>query len=114
MQCHTNAPIFKEREVWWCSIGANIGDEEDGKNEFFSRPVLVVRKFNKKIFWGVPLSTQIKDNPNYCKIFFKDKIQCAMLTQLRLFDRKRLTKKMGQLSSDDGGKIRKALREFIL
>ena len=26
------APEFSERDVWWCSIGANIGFEEDGKS----------------------------------------------------------------------------------
>jgi hypothetical protein len=35
-----------EREIWWCSMGVNIGDEEDGKNELFERPVLILRKFN--------------------------------------------------------------------
>ncbi len=24
--------FFKEREVWWCSIGLNLGHEENGKN----------------------------------------------------------------------------------
>ena len=52
-----SAPTFKQQEVLWCSIGLNIGHEENGKNEFFNRPVLVVRKFSKHIFLGVPLST---------------------------------------------------------
>ena len=43
--------IFHEREIWWCSIGVNLGDEQDGKNELFERPVLVVRKFNRKLAW---------------------------------------------------------------
>ncbi len=30
----------------WCSIGINVGDEEDGKNELYERPVLVIKKFN--------------------------------------------------------------------
>lgn len=45
---------FKERDVWWCSIGCNVGDEMDGKSIWFNRPVLVLRKFNKNIFYGVP------------------------------------------------------------
>ena len=40
--------VFHEREIWWCSIGLNVGDEQDGKNDYFERPVLVIRKFNKK------------------------------------------------------------------
>lgn len=39
---------FHEREVWWCSLGLNLGDEQDGKNEFF---------FNDKVAWVLPLTT---------------------------------------------------------
>ena len=41
---------FSEREIWWCSIGANIGHEEDGKHRYFERPVIVLRKYNKNYF----------------------------------------------------------------
>jgi mRNA interferase MazF len=46
----------KEGEVWMCSLGKNIGYEQNGTNENFSRPVLIVKKFNNHIFWSVPLS----------------------------------------------------------
>ncbi len=29
--------FFHEREVWWCSLGLNIGFEQDGKGNDFSR-----------------------------------------------------------------------------
>ena len=29
-QHHT--PTFQEREIWWCSVGVNIGHEMDGKH----------------------------------------------------------------------------------
>jgi hypothetical protein len=38
---------FKEREIWWCSAGINIGDEQNGKNFFFERPIIILKKFNK-------------------------------------------------------------------
>ena len=53
-QHHT--PTFQEREIWWCSVGVNVGHEMDGKNQFYNRPVLIVRKFNPHIFFGVPLT----------------------------------------------------------
>ena len=56
---------FHEREIWWCSIGVNIGHEEDGKNKQFERPVLVFRKFKKEIFFGIPVSSKLKDNKFY-------------------------------------------------
>ena len=49
---------FKNREVWWCSLGENIGYEQDGKGENFERPILILRKFNKHIFLGIPLTTK--------------------------------------------------------
>ena len=109
LQKNAGTSSFREREIWWCGIGINIGDEEDGKGSNFRRPVLIIRKFNKKIFWGVPLTTQIKDNPNYHKIHFKEKIQCAMLTQLKLYDSKRLGSKMRKLTKTQVDEVRNAL-----
>jgi mRNA interferase MazF len=49
-----------EREIWWCSLGANIGHEEDGKNDKFERPILVIKKWSNKTIVIVPLTTKIK------------------------------------------------------
>lgn len=38
---------FHEREIWWCSLGLNLGDEQDGKHQDFERPVLVLRFLRK-------------------------------------------------------------------
>jgi mRNA interferase MazF len=54
-------PAFpKSGEVWMCTLGKNLGREQDGGTCDFSRPVLVVKKFNNEIFWIVPLSTKQK------------------------------------------------------
>ena len=58
--------FFHEREIWFCHLGANIGFEEDGKGENFGRPVVVFRKFNNEVFWGVPLTTRTK--ADYAKL----------------------------------------------
>ena len=105
---------FKERDIWWCSIGLNIGHEENGKSQFFSRPVLVVRKFNKNLFFGIPLTTKIKENKFYYKISFKDGEQCAMLSQLKIFESKRMRSRMGDLSHKQFDGVRKKLAEMIL
>ena len=52
---------FKDREVWWVSIGINIGFEIDGKNHDFERPVLIIKKINKNQFWGLPLTSKDKE-----------------------------------------------------
>lgn len=107
-------PTFNEREVWWCSIGVNVGHEADGKSRYFNRPVIVVRKFNKHLFLGAPLTTKIKNNPFYHKIHFKGVEQCVMITHLRLYDSKRLHDKMGDLPSAQFQSLRQSLANMIL
>jgi mRNA interferase MazF len=113
LQKSKNLPYFQEREIWWCSLGANVGCEEDGKNKLFSRPILIVRKFNSSMFWGVPLTTLIKENKYYYTMKFQDKTICAMLSQLKVMDSKRLTTKMGQITDKQGVKIKEVLKEII-
>ncbi|MFY9990557.1 MAG: hypothetical protein WAL40_05890, partial [Rhodoplanes sp.] len=50
--------FYHQREVWWCAIGVNVDVETDGKQVNFERPVLVLQKFNKEMFWGVPLTSR--------------------------------------------------------
>ena len=110
---HHKAPTFREREIWWCSVGVNVGDEVDGKNEFCHRPVLIVRKFNDKIFLGLPLTTQIKPNRYYLGIRVRGKEQCVMLSQIRLWDAKRLTDPLGKLPHKQFKRVKQALRELF-
>ena len=37
---------FHEREAWWCSLGINIGFEQDGKSDKFSRPVVILKTYS--------------------------------------------------------------------
>jgi len=106
-------PTFKEREIWWCCLGVNIGHEQDGKGISSHRPVLVIKKFNRQILWAVPLSTQIKENPHYHYFNFMDKEQCALLTQMRLIDARRFYKKMGRLSENEFKDICRKLKNYI-
>ena len=112
----SDVPTIAEREIWWCSIGVNLGDEEDGHNELYNRPVLVLRKFNAHIFWGVPLTTKIKENRFYFPIEFKETKVCAMLSHLRLYDTKRLTShksKMGKLPDNQFEAVKAALKDLL-
>jgi mRNA-degrading endonuclease toxin of MazEF toxin-antitoxin module len=83
------------------------------KTNFITARVLIVRKFNPHIFFGVPLTTKIKPNPYYFPMRFKDREQCVMLSQLRLWDGKRLTHKMGQLPDDQFEAVKQALRRLL-
>jgi mRNA interferase MazF len=41
-------PLVKCGEIFWCSVGLNVGVEYDGKGKKFLRPVLVLKKFLMK------------------------------------------------------------------
>jgi len=35
--------LFYEREIWFCSVGMNLGHEEDGKQDQFLRPIIILK-----------------------------------------------------------------------
>ncbi len=107
------ALYFHEREIWWVSLGVNIGFEEDGKNEYFTRPVLILKKFSKNVFVGIPLSTTKKEGRYYFKFCFLENESTALLSQIRLFDTRRLKDKMGKLEGVVFQKIRKEVKELL-
>ena len=107
-------PYFREGEVWWCRLGANVGHEEDGKGESFSRPVLILKKFNQFVFWALPLSTKLKKNPYYLVCECDDKqIRAAMTSQLRLISSKRLTDKITIVNNRSFETIKKAIKDLL-
>lgn len=108
-----SSPYFKERDVWWLAIGINIGYEEDGKSRAFSRPVLIIKKFNSNLFLGIPLSTKVKSSPYYVTIRFKDRSVSAMISQIRAFSSKRLLGKMGILENPSYQRIMQEISENI-
>ena len=102
--------FFHEREVWWCSLGAIVGFEQDGKGGKFVRPVLVFKKFNKEVFWALPLSTRIKKSKFYANLDLGDGIsRVAIISQLRLIDGKRLIDKIGVIDESNYEDIQKAV-----
>jgi mRNA-degrading endonuclease toxin of MazEF toxin-antitoxin module len=93
--------LFNERDIYWCSMGLNVGDEENGKGASYVRPVLIIRKFNRDLFLGVPLSTQIKEKWYYKQITFNGKTQSVMISQIKCLSAKRLFKYLGKLDDKD-------------
>src|SRR3989344_1400680 len=102
--------FFHEREVWRCSLGHNVGFEQDGKGKKFARPVLVFKKFNKEVFWALPLSTRIKKGKFYTNLDLHDDIpRVVIVSQLRLIDGKRLIDKIGVIDEPNYKDIQEAV-----
>ncbi len=116
IQFENGSPNYfpKEAEVWMSSIGKNIGYEQNGSGDNFSRPVLVIKKFNNHMFWCVPLSTKQKKfdfyfnftDPNNQKV-------SVILAQMKLVSVKRLKRKLYEIAPDIFVKMREKLRNFI-
>ncbi|MFH0845890.1 MAG: type II toxin-antitoxin system PemK/MazF family toxin [Patescibacteria group bacterium] len=94
-------------------MGLNVGYEQDGNGEEYLRPAVVLKKFNKKIFLGIPLTKIKKDLPFYYNFEFKKINSSAILSQIRLFDSKRLKFRYGKLSKSDFDKIKEKLIELL-
>jgi mRNA interferase MazF len=93
---------FHEREVWWCSIGKNIGFEQNGKGEEFTRPVIIIKRLSLNTCLIVPLTTSDKRKNIFPlgNIVDENEQTYAMVEQIRLIDAKRLGKKVGILNNE--------------
>jgi mRNA-degrading endonuclease toxin of MazEF toxin-antitoxin module len=105
--------FFRERDIWFTSLGQNIGCEQDGKNELFERPVLILVKFNHTVFYGLPLTTRSKKGKFYFEIIQNSKSSSVILSQMRLFDGKRLTRKIDRLDESQFFAIKSAMANLI-
>lgn len=94
-------PHVNEGEVWWASLGENIGFEINGKSQLFTRPVIIFKKLNKGFYFVIPASTQPRSGTWYASFTQKGKHQVACLHQARSIDYRRLYSKLGQLDERD-------------
>ena len=109
----TNERFIKERQVWYCAIGANIGFEQDGKGDDFSRPLVIFKVFNRDIFLGIPLTSTLRFPPYYSPTFVHGREGAAILSQLRLFDRRRLIRYMGMVDQQSFATIQQNLKTLL-
>ncbi len=108
---HAGRPAYYyEREIWWCSTGVNIGNELDGKGERCDRPVLVIRRFNVETFFGVCLIGHERTGKYYFSVGkVEERDAVANLSQVRLFDSKRLVRKIATLEEPTFLQLQKTL-----
>ena len=104
----------KEGEVWMSVTGKNIGYEQDGSGDNFSRPLLIIKKFNNHMFWSIPLSTKQKKFDFYYNFTdLNDKKVSVILAQLKLVSVKRLERKLYDLPDSFLQEIKYKLKSFL-
>jgi mRNA interferase MazF len=106
--------IFKEREIWWCYLGINLGHEQDGKGNRFMRPVLILKKFSKESFIGIPLTGHLANLKYVIACQCEDSIvRYVIISQIRFFDAKRLYKSLATAEYSSFREVRKAVRDLL-
>ena len=102
-----------EREIWWVSLGVNIGVEINGKHKSFERPVLVLRKFNRQMVWILPTTSQCGDKRFYERYVFNNREYFVVLTQPRTVSTKRFIRKIGMMPKSDFERIKQLVVNFL-
>ena len=104
----------REGEVWMTDIGLNIGYEQNGSEDNFSRPMLIIKKFNNHMFWAIPLSTKQKDFDFYFNYTDPSgqKVS-AILAQMKLVSVKRLKRDIYILPKELFDQIKQKLKFFL-
>jgi mRNA-degrading endonuclease toxin of MazEF toxin-antitoxin module len=108
-----NIPFANSREIWWCSIGINIGTEEDGKNELFERPIIILRVLNKNTLRVAPLTSKEKSNEHNFAISYHDRVGSVILSQIKTISTKRLSRKLARLDKEQFEKLMDKVRNVI-
>lgn len=104
--------LVKQGNIWWCSVGENIGAEISGKGKSFSRPVIIHTKLSKYTFLVIPCSTQIKKGSWFVSFFHKSKQMVAVLSQIKIVDYRRLENKIGDIDDKDYQDIKTAFNNL--
>jgi len=106
--------FYRARDIRWCSLGVNIGFEQDGTSESYRRPVLIIKGFSLNVCLIVPLTTSTKNNPYHISVgTIEEREAFAILSQIKLIDTKRLHDRLAILDTEKFETIRKAIRDLI-
>lgn len=108
------APFVNEGDIWWASVGENIGSEINGKSQLFSRPVVIFKKLSHGFYLVIPTSTKVKTGTWYVPFSHKRKKMNTCLQQIRTIDYRRLSSKLGELDDEDMRKIKSGFQKLYL
>lgn len=107
-------PLVSERDLWWTSIGENVGSELNGKSDLFSRPVIIFKKLSHGFYFVIPTTSQDKEGSWFVSFGHKRKKMSACLHQARAIDYRRLSNKIGQIDTSDYGRVREGFTRLYI
>jgi mRNA interferase MazF len=103
--------VFKEREIWFCYLGLNVGYEENGDVRAFLRPVIILKKFSNMTFFAIPLTRTPRFGKEYFTVIDSHGVSFAMLSQGRTLDGRRLKYNSRTMPEDEFESLK--LRFFL-
>lgn len=105
--------FFKEGEIWWVSLGQNLGTESYGKGETFRRPVLIVKKLSGDSCIVLPLTSKLKKGSWFVDITFQGEIKSVLLYQIKMMNTKRFQRRLAFLDESDFKKVKEKLKALL-
>lgn len=107
-------PDFHEREIWWSSVGVNVGREQDGRQDNFERPIVILKALSPDTFCALPLSTKKRLERFQSAVTHENVHGFALLDQIRVLDSKRLLRKIGTMEQEEFLAMKKKLTRALL
>lgn len=93
---------FHAGDIWWTTLGINVGSEINGKHETFERPILIIKVINKHTLYALPLTSKDHFTDKYHqKITYDDKQGVVVFSQVKVISSKRLLRKVSQIKSEE-------------
>jgi mRNA-degrading endonuclease toxin of MazEF toxin-antitoxin module len=106
--------LYHTRELWWCSLGVNIGSEQDGTGENHDRPVLIIKGLSKNTCIILPLTSSLEKHKMRISVGkVQGKEASVMISQIRVIDTKRLIYKIGFLDKKIFTEITKTIKSLF-
>lgn len=105
-------PFVSEGDMWWVSLGENVGSEINGKSDLFTRPGVIFKKLSHGFYFVIPTTTQEKKGSWFVEFFHKGKRAFACLHQARAVDHRRIFSKLGTLDDEDFKRIRQGFNDL--
>ena len=105
--------LFKEGEIWWCSLGVNIGEEVYGKGENFRPPVVILKKLSHNSCIVMPTSTKKREGSWYHHLNVQDKDRFVLMHQIRFISANRLYVRESTLSRDEFTALKKSAATLL-
>src|SRR3989344_1393552 len=106
--------LYHAREIWWCSLGVNVGAEQDGTGEDFERPVIIIKGLSRQTCIILPLTSSKEIHKMRVPVGIIDGREASViLSQIRVVDTKRLVNKLGFLDEEMFSSITKAVKDLL-